>query len=242
VATTAGDIIQDALQAAGVIGVGQVPLAENTQLALRHLNRMIGQWNRKRWLVYHLIDTSFTCDGSQSYSVGPGQQFDIARPDRLEAAFFRQTTTAPANQIDYQLQILQSMEDYSKIALKQLVSFGYYIFYDSGFPTGRVYPWPLLQNQYDLHIITKAVLTTFDDLATAFDLPPEYEEAIEWNLALRLRPLFQLPPDDTITGMANASLNTVRGANTQISRLTMPAPLNSNGIYNIYSDQNGTTA
>lgn len=239
--TTANDIIVDALQAAGVIGVGQVPLAENVNLSLRQLNRMIAQWNRKRWLVYHLIDTSLPCTGAQFYTVGSGGDFNIPRPDRLEAAFFRQTTTAPANQIDYNLQILESMEDYSRISLKQLVSFGYYIFYDSGYPLGKVYPWPILQNQYELHIITKAVLSTFASLATTVNLPPEYEEAMQWNLALRLRPLFQMPPDETVTAMAAASLNTLRGANTQIARLTMPRPLNGGGIYNIYSDQNGAT-
>jgi hypothetical protein len=237
---TAGDIINDALQAAGVIGVGQIPLAENTQLALRHLNRMIGQWNRKRWLVYHLIDTAKACTGAQTYSVGTGGDFNIARPDRLEYAYFRQTSLPPNEQVDFPLGILESREDYSAISLKQLQSFGYYIFYDSGYPTGAVYPWPILSNQYELHIVTKAVLSTLATLATAVMLPPEYEEAIEWNLALRLRPLFQLPADETITGMAKASLNTIRGANAQIPRLTMPAAVSNRGaLYNIFSDSQG---
>lgn len=238
--TTANDLVLDAMQAAGIIGIGQIPLAENSQLALRQLNRMIGQWNRKRWVVYHLVDTAFACTGAQSYSVGPAQNFNIARPDRLESAFFRQTTTAPANQIDYPLTILESREDYNKIALKRLTSFGYYIFYDSGYPYGTVYPWPLLTNQYELHITTKAVLSTLSTLATTVVLPPEYESAIQWNLALLLRPMFQMPPDETVTQMAASSLNTIRGANAQIARLTMPNAVRGGGIYNIYSDTNGS--
>lgn len=235
---TAGDIIQDALQAAGVIGVGQVPLAENTQLALRQLNRMIGQWNRKRWLVYQLVDTAFTATGALSYSVGAGGNFNIARPDRIEYAYFRGLNTAVPNQVDYPLMILESREDYSRISLKQLSSFGYYCFYDPAYPLGAFYPWPLLSDQYEMHILTKAVLSTLATLATSVLLPPEYEEAIQWNLALRLRPLFQLPPDETVTAMAAASLNTIRGANAAVSRLSMPSPLRIGGNYNIYSDQN----
>ncbi len=235
---TANDIVQDALQAAGVIGVGQVPLAENSQLALRHLNRMIGQWNRKRWLVYHLVDTAFTATGALSYTVGTGGNFNIARPDRIEFAYFRGLNTAVPNQVDYTMQILESREDYARISLKRLASFAYYAFYDSAYPLGNLYPWPLLSSQYEMHILTKAVLATLPTLATTVVLPPEYEEALEWNLAMRLRPLFQLGPDETITAMAKASLNTIRGANAQIARLTMPAVLRGGGVYNIYSDQN----
>ncbi len=235
---TAGDIIQDSLQAAGVIGVGQVPLAENTQLALRQLNRMIGQWNRKRWLIYQLVDTAFTATGALNYTVGVAGNFNIARPDRIEYAYFRGLNTAVPNQVDYPMQILESREDYSRISLKRLASFAYYCFYDPAYPLGSFYPWPLLSNQYEMHILTKAVLSTLATLATTVLLPPEYEEAIQWNLAMRLRPLFQLPPDETVTAMAAASLNTIRGANAAVSRLSMPGSLRMGGNYNIFSDQN----
>ncbi len=235
---TANDIINDSLQAAGVIGVGQIPLAENSQLALRQLNRMIAQWNRKRWLVYHLVDTAFTATGAVSYTVGTGGNFNIARPDRIEYAYFRGLNTAVPNQVDYPMQILESREDYSRISLKRLASFAYYCFYDSGYPLGSFYPWPLLSSQYEMHIVTKAVLGSLAALATTVVLPPEYEEALQWNLALRLLPLFQLPPNETVTAMAKASLETIRGANAQIARLTMPANLRRGSTYNIYSDQN----
>lgn len=235
---TANEIINDALQAAGIIGVGQIPLPENSQLALRQLNRMIGQWNRKRWLIYQLIDTAFTATGAQSYTVGAGGNFNIARPDRLEYAYFRGITTSAPNQIDYPLQLLESREDYSRISMKGLNSFGYFAFYDPAYPTGNLYPWPILSNQYEIHIVTKAVLSTLAALATTVSLPPEYEEALQWNLAFRLRPLFQMPPDETVTAMARSSLNTIRGANAQIARLTMPSAVTGGGVYNIYSDQN----
>lgn len=236
---TANDIINDALQAAGVIGVGQIPLAENSQLALRQLNRMVGQWNRKRWLVYQLVDTAFTGTGAVSYTVGTAGNFAIARPDRIEAAYVRQVNISAPNQVDYPMQILESREDYSRIALKQLSGGpSYYVFYDPAYPTGALYPWPLVSSSYEIHILTKAVLSTLAALATTVSLPPEYEEALQWNLALRLRPLFQLPPDETVTAMAAASLATIRGANAQIARLTMPSSLRS-GAYNIYSDTQG---
>lgn len=234
---TANDIINDSLQAAGVIGVGQIPLAENSQLALRQLNRMIAQWNRMRWLVYHLVDTAFTGTGAVSYTVGTAGSFNIARPDRIEYAYVRGLNTAVPNQVDYAMQILEAREDYARITLKrQAGGPSYYAFYDSDYPLGNLYAWPLVNSSYEIHILTKAVLGSLATLATAVVLPPEYEEALQWNLALRLRPLFQAPPDETVTAMAKASLSTIRGANAQIARLTMPAVLRRGGGYNIYSD------
>ena len=92
--TTPLDIITAALKDIGVLGVGQTPLAEDVQDAFQKLNWMIGQWNRKRYLIYSLLDVVATCTGQDSYTFGPGGDFDVpTRPDRLEGGFFRQLYT-----------------------------------------------------------------------------------------------------------------------------------------------------
>lgn len=237
--TTPLDIIKLALKNAGVLGVGQTPLAEDLNDAFKLLNWMLGQWQRKRWLIYHLVDLAKTSTGAQSYTVGPAGDFNIAtRPDRLESAFFRQTVQSQPNQIDYPLEILQSREDYNNIALKQLTSFPSYIFYDSAFPLGSVYPWPVPQATiYAVHITVKAVLAQFTSVEQTIVLPDEYMAAIHYNLTARLYGAYTRPPDPVIIGLAKDALNVIRGANVQIARLTMPADLTRPGVYNPYSDQ-----
>lgn len=234
---TAGDIITLALKQAGIIGVGQTAQAEDSTDCLTILNMMISQWQKKRWLVYHLVDVGLNCTGAQSYTVGPGGDFDVARPDRLEAAFFRQIVQSQPAQIDYPLELLQSREDYNNIALKQLTSFPSYIFYDAAYPLGSVYPWPIPSNLYSLHLTLKETLQSFLNLTDAVNLPPEYQAAILYNLSARIRPMYQLQPDPTITAMAEDALNVIRNANAQVPRLTMPLDLVRPGIYNPYSDQ-----
>jgi len=234
---TAGDIITLALKQAGIIGVGQTAQAEDSTDCLTILNMMLSQWQKKRWLVYHLVDVSLNCTGAQSYTVGPGGDFDVARPDRLEAAFFRQIVQSQPAQIDYPLELLQSREDYNNIALKQLTSFPSYIFYDSAYPLGVVYPWPIPSNLYSLHLTIKETLQSFTNLTDTINLPPEYQAAILYNLSARIRPMYQLQPDPTITAMAEDALNVIRNANAQVPRLTMPLDLVRPGIYNPYSDQ-----
>src|ERR1700722_5997638 len=97
-AVTPLDIVTQALKKAGVLGVGQTPLAEDTNDAFYDLNDMIAQWARKRWLMWHLLDVPLVSTGAMSYTVGIGGNFNTPRPDRLEAAFFRQIVPSQPNQ------------------------------------------------------------------------------------------------------------------------------------------------
>ena len=67
--TTVGDICTAALKECGAIGVGQTPLAEDINDAWARLQWMIQQWERKRYLVYHLVTLSVVSTGAQTYTV-----------------------------------------------------------------------------------------------------------------------------------------------------------------------------
>jgi hypothetical protein len=234
--TTARDLITAAMDDAGIIGVGQTPLAEDTNKALSRLNAMIAQWSRRRWLVYHLVDIVFTGTGALSYSIGPGGDISANRPDRIESGYFRQLAGLPGNNVDYPLAILQSREDYNQIVLKTMPSVPAYVFYDSDFPLGNIFIWPLPNSTYEMHLSVKPALQSFPALNTEFALPPEYEEAIRLNLAVRLRVAYQLQPDAGLIGLAKVALNTIKNTNAQIPLLQMPSDLVRGNIYNIFSD------
>ena len=212
-------LINLALKLCGVTGVGIDPSAEDSNDALTLLNMMLAEWQTKRWLVYSLVDTAFASTGAESYTVGPGGNFNIARPDRLEAAFFRQQVGTPTSQVDYPLQLMQAREDYNRILLKTLTTFPQFIFYDAAYPVGNVYLWPVPPaNLYEIHITTKAVISAFAALTSTVTLPPNYQNAIVYGLAERLLTLYRMPPDPAITGIAKGSLESLRLSNAQIPR------------------------
>lgn len=236
--TLLSDLVNLAFKDAGVFGTGQTPTADDQADALRRVNQMIGQWNRRRWLVYHLLDTAFVCTGAQSYTVGTGGNFNIARPDRLEDAYIRQVVPSSSTPVDFPLTIIEAREEYDRIRMKQLAAApSTHIFYDSDFPTGKVYPWPLPNSNWELHIVTKAVLQAFAALSDTLTMPPEYEDTIYFNLLQRLRIAYRLPADPAIDGQARATLNTIRRANFQIARLRMPRGITRGIAYNVYSDR-----
>lgn len=240
--TTPADLIRLVLKDTGVIGVGQTATAEDTNDCFDTLNMLIGEWASKRWLIYHLLDLSIVSTGAQTYTVGPGGNIDtgsMQRPDRLEdGCFFRQITAAQSpNQIDYPLSILESREDYSRIGLKQLTTIPQFIFYDPQYPLGVLYPWPVIQSGlYELHILVKSQLTQFANLATLINLPSQYYGALRYNLACRVRPMYQLPPDPSLVALADDSLSTLRNMNAAVPRLRMPVGVGRGSRYNIFSD------
>jgi len=243
-AVTAAQIISLALLDAGVSARGQVASGEDTANALMRLKMIISQWARRRWLVFHLVDVHATLTGAQSYSFGPGQTFDAPRTDQIEAAFIRQIYPSSGSPIDYPVGVIRSYEDYSQITLKGLQGGpSWLVFYDSGWPNGTVYPWPIpnVGITYELHLIVKAALQDITDIQADLAFPDEYQQALYSNLVLALCAAYKLPVDPGMVAIAKASLETLRTSNVQVPTMNMPGAVlpMSGGGYNIWSDSWG---
>lgn len=223
------------LRKASVNGVGQSPDPDDLSDALDDLNDMTAQWARRRWLVPSLIDVAFGPSGKVSYSIGPGITNDIItpRPDRIEAGFLRFNPDG-SNASDYPLDILDSREDYNRIVLKSQPGTPACVFYDSDYPVGNIYLWPNqgATGQSEVHLTFKSndisVVWGLDDL---INLPPEYNDALLYNLSARLRPSYGLPQDPTLVALAKTSLATIRRENLQIARLGLPSGFPGLGIW-----------
>lgn len=238
--TTWAQLLELTLKDSGVLGVGQSALPEDTRDTAFRCNMMLGQWRRKRWLVYHLVNISCAATGALYYTVGPSMDLNVTRPDKLEAAYAVQTNTTSLP-INYPMRLISSYEEYSRISTPTLqASPPTAIFYDSGYPTGKVYPWPRPGNGYEIHILVKDILDSVPaDLDAEINLPPEYQDALYLCLMERNRMAYQLPPDPVLGGQARQALETLRSSNFQIATLGMPrgAANRSAANYLIQSDQ-----
>ena len=238
--TTGTDICTSALLKARVTGVGNPPDADQISRSLSLLNDMLALWSSQRWLTYHLLDFAITATGQQSYTIGPNGNINVtARPDRIESAYIRILNQGGGLAVDYPLEPILSREDYSRVALKNLVSQTDAYFYDSDFPLGIIYPIPIPKAAiYELHVTTRVIMPQLATAATTIALPPEYSEAIKWNLARRIRAEWGYPASHEINAIAQNGLNVVRSSNVQVPTLQMPAGLSrGGGTYNFYSDK-----
>jgi hypothetical protein len=140
--------------------------------------------------------------------------------------------------VDYPVAVLQSREDYSRLTMKSILGWPSAVFYDPTFPVGTLYFWRVPQSgAFELHLVLKETLASFSALNQTINLPNEYQEALFYNLAVRLRATYQMPPDPTIMALARASLATLQAANAAIPLLSMPDGLATLRNYNVYNDQ-----
>lgn len=237
---TANSLITQALKVSGVLGQGQIASAEDMNDALQHMNQMLAQWRTQRWLVYRLADVSKVSTGAQSYTVGPGGDFNVARPEQIASGFFRQLnpTAGTSGLVDFNMSIIRSRQDYNSIALKQMPSFPQAVFYDNTYPLGTLLLWPVPNTNFEIHISVLQDLEQIDSLIQVINLPMQYDAALMWNLAARLRPSYQLPPDQTVTAMAKVALNVIRNATDQVPLAQIDPALTGIGgaRYDMYSD------
>jgi hypothetical protein len=234
--TTGTDLITLALKDIGALGIGQAASAEDTADALATLNMMLGQWGAERLSVYHLSDTAIQSTGAQSYSVGPGGAFNIARPIKINAAYARLTSSGAGNAIDYPIRLIDAHEDYAGISVKSLASFPEWGFYDSSFPMGNLFLYPVPNSSFELHIVTMDSLPQLLAAATALNLPAPYLAAIRYNLAVYLAPSYGIDPSGALVRLAMNAKRVIKRMNNQVPSLTMPRGVMSKSRYNIYGD------
>lgn len=316
---TARDFVNLAFKEAGVLGVGQTLLAQDVTDGFTYLKRMMSQWQKKRWLVPNLIDISVQGNSLKSNKIGPGQYWNAARPDKIQSAYLIQLQTGSTTPVSLPVRLIFSYEDYALIAIKDLNSLSYGVFYDAAYPYGNVFFWPIPNEQYECHLIVKGsanwqqqisagrfvggsgytdgvypatpligggenqqgatlnitvaggivtlatiqnagqnyvindvlgiddaalgggsgfvytVTNTTISLDSEFDMPEEYEEAIHYNLAIRLCSAYGLEVPNSTARFAKAALNTVRTANTQVPTLGMPSGIRKSRSFNIYN-------
>jgi hypothetical protein len=227
---TCGDLIALAFRTAGIVGVGQTPLADDANTGLQLLSNIRAEWQRRRWLVWSLVEAVKESTGAATYTVGPTGDFVLPRPDRIDAAFVRLNPDS-AMAVDYSLLIIEAREDFSEIALKSIVSWPGAVFYESAYPVGVLHFVPVPSaGQFELHIVAKTALPTFDALTDPLTMPPEYMSAMLYSLAVELCMNYGMEPRPSLVARMSTALSVLRMANLQPKMLNMPAGVS--GGYN----------
>lgn len=234
--TTPKDIITLALKTANVIGVGQSPSAEDINDSFNHLNMMLAQWRADRANTYAFVNADVACDGREFYTIGPGGDLDIPWMPKIGSAFISQFYGTD-NRVDYSLNELTAREDYNRIGLKQLKSFPSFFYYDSQFPVGNLFVWPIPDASYHLTVSMWKEIQRFQNASETIILPEFYHSAILWNLTVRLAVAFGVITVPDHQALAKSSFAALKRANAQTQTLQMPAALRKqSGTFNIYGD------
>ena len=111
---------------------------------------------------------------------------------------------------------------YDAIAVKGLSSsLAQGIYYSPTFPLGTIIPWAIPNTGVNaLVLYLRKPLVAFTSLPAVYQLPAGAEEAIEYQLALRLCGPYSVPVDPDVKALAKASLAAFKRSNYRADVLT----------------------
>jgi hypothetical protein len=217
--STVLSIIGQALRDTGVIGDGEPVPAALAGNAFTTLQQMLALWQIENLYVYAQTVTSFTPTAALSYTVGPGADVNMARPEGIDFASYR------IDDIDYPVQVLKSFDEYERIASKTLPgAIPAVLYYNPTFPLGTLFLYGQATTG-TIRLTTRVRFTSYtltsDDLA----LPPEYALPVRYCLAEILSAENQTPLRPDVASLARRYRTMIKRNNLRVPQLLMPTAL-----------------
>jgi len=229
--TTVLDLITDALQDAGILADSEVPDASMGQKAFRLLNRMLDADSTEDLMIYNIVDEVFPLiDGLQTYTMGPGGNWNTSRPIDITDVYMRDT-----NGNDLPVYMLNA-EEYSQILSKPITAtIALSCWYNSSYPLSEITFWPVPRaTSYRAVIWSWKQLTNFSGITDTVSMPPGYEQYIETNLAVRLSIAFNRPLQPELVEWAREAKAVIKRINVDAPILSLPSELNDNLSYTTF--------
>lgn len=183
-------VISDALVLIGGLEDDETPTAPQFERAKRTLHRMIRAWSAKPLKVWAEQDVELDLVASQSaYTIGPGGDLDMARPIRISNV--RRVVSGIETEIRQ-----VSRQEYLTQPSKDSEGYPVFVYYDAQIEQGVLHVWPAPQSADKLRFSARAYIEDFSNLASEPNFPAEWGEAIVYNLALRLCPMYEVTGED----------------------------------------------
>lgn len=240
-ADKARTIIEAAAKHLGALESGASLTDDEAQDGLRALAGMLGVWGVEGLSMYaETLITHTMVAGTASYTIGSGATIDAGRPTGL--AGIRGAWIRDSLNVDRQIRRLVPYKRYEDIWVKETQ--GPYVdilAIDPGTTTSTIHLYPTPSTGNTLRMLYLALIT-FTALNDSFDLPPGYQEAIEYNLSLRLAPQFELEASPDLRFLARESKKAIERVQSaaRIGKLATDVPRMPGsvvGAYEIASDE-----
>lgn len=232
------DIIKSSLRLINAIAPGESVPSDEAQDALSVLNDMLDAWNAERLMIFTITIAEYPLVvGQQTYTLGPGGNFDAARPTRIDSVSIVNLQN-PNQPLELKIQYLTDAE-WQNIPVKNIPTTVPLKVYDDGaFPLRNLSYWGIPTVNINTRIYSWTALTQFPDLRTGLTFPPGYYEALRYNLALRLAPEWGESADPQVVGLAAESKARIKSVNITPIDLRCDNALTSNngGAYDWRSD------
>jgi len=241
-AVTANDLITRAMKSLQSLGGGEVPSAAEANDGLVALNAMLDSWSNEGLNAYEVQEQSFTLVvGTSSYTIGSGGVINVTRPMDIVQAYVQDSGSNNFLMNIVPRDIWNNIGNRGSTITSQIPDT---LFYDPQFPLGviNIFPTPLLG--YTVFFDSLLQQVTFATLTTALSMPPGYERAMVYNLAVEISSMFGIPIPLVAPGaknvgqLASESLGNIKRTNIRENIANYDPSIVSRSYYsyNIYRD------
>lgn len=210
---TVNSLIKSALRTIGAVASGEQPSPAEMQDGLEYLRQLLASWQTESLMVKAYKREVFTLNGQRDYTIGPGLNFNTAKPLQVISAFIQDPTGLQKTVT------VTTRNQYDAIPIKDVTkNWPSFLYYD---PTGMI-RLTSLTNPGD-----KLVLTTLKSFDTVLELhqddqfPPEYERAVRLGLAIEMAPEYGKQIDQVIAAQYGQAIKGIKRINAKDRALTM---------------------
>ena len=171
-------LFKGSLRLINAIQAGENPTADDMTVLTEAINALQQSWSNNRLMIYTINQYTFTLNGSTSYTLGTGADWNVDRPMAIENMIARLSPGDPG-QLDIAMQSLTDAQ-YASIAVKNTTSTFPFAFYDDGnYPIRTVTLFPIGAAGTQVVLWLRQPLLNFTSLDDPITLPPGYERALD---------------------------------------------------------------
>lgn len=234
---TAEDLIKSAMRKITAYAAGESPSTNELSDGLSALQLMLRGWAGKDLVVFASTKESIVLTPSTtSYTWGIGGVINSIRPHRVTGAYVIDSggSSQPVDII--------SEGKYRSISDKTLGGRVNQLFFHPTYPLAVIYLYPVPDTSDTLYLDSIKPFTEVSSFATIGDtvqVPSNYEEALVYNLAIRLASEYGKAVTAEVAAIATDTLNNLIKVNVvnQLESVGISIPGMSGGSrYNINSD------
>ncbi len=174
---------------------------------------MIDSWRLEKLMAYAVEPQGFPfVAGQMAYTIGPGGNWNTEWPARIEKVNLSYTLNdSPAMNLNINMLNLDQYQSLILPTTSSTIPTSVYI--DDGYPlrTAKFYTVPSLIQSVILFCWT--TIEEFATLDTVIALPPGYERALRFNLALEIAPEYTRQPSQIVLAAAATSKALIKSFN-----------------------------
>jgi hypothetical protein len=231
---TLRDLLRSSFRLIAVLREGQGPNVDDITDSLVVLNAMLTTWSVDRLFIFCIRSDQYNLVANQqTYQIGVGApDFDAPRPIRIDRAAVIYT---PSGEYSPELPLgrltARGWEDLNIKNITSTIPTNFYA--DNQYPFCNINLWPIPTQVLPFLLYTWQQITTGftpSQLDTELSFPPGYEDAIRYNLAVRLAPEWDKPLRADVLTLARESKAFIQSLNAPAPVLTCdPAMLGQRG-------------